>query len=203
MSTAEDLLARVRDHTPTKRGKKKVFEQPESSDFGEGVVLAFDQTLTKTGWSLVVHHHGLLGVPDCGVLEARPEGVTGFEETFAKDLLMEERIRRVVMQGSGYRLIAIVHEMPAVKGYRLESSLMAAAAIRRQVRRQVMNVPVVMINRQSAYAALVGAPADQKAKGTATVNRLLAYHRGQRWTQDIHDAVLLGLKHLHTPEEKR
>jgi Holliday junction resolvasome RuvABC endonuclease subunit len=207
VSAAEDLLAKVRNHAPAQGGTKKIFRRPWRDDFRDGLVLNFDQSLSKTGWSLLAANAEALGVLDCGVLESHPAGLTGFEETFAKDAAMGAQIEHVIESVAPRAywtgLEAIVHEMPSVKGYRLESSLMAAAAVRRAARSICPDIPVVMISRQSAYAALVGAPSSEKAEGTAIVNRVVTVHHGSRWNQDIHDSVLLGLKHLHHPREKR
>jgi hypothetical protein len=96
---------------------------------------------------------------------------------------------------------AVVHEMPAVKGHRIESSLMAAREIRRHASQA--DLPVVMVSRQHAYAVLVGHPHTSKAEGTARVNVLIPPEQRttKAWNQDVHDAVLLGLQWLHDEKQ--
>jgi Holliday junction resolvasome RuvABC endonuclease subunit len=74
---------------------------------------------------------------------------------------------------------------------------MAAREIRRVAKSY--GLPVVMINRQAAYALLTGDRHNQKRAMTRVVTRLVpAFMREtDRWTQDVHDAVGLGLTWLH------
>lgn len=207
MSTADELLARVRDHKPTKRGTKKVFERPERMHFMQGYGLCFDQTLSKTGWSVLEISSLGIVVWNSGMI--KPVAVKGsytneFERTFDKARQIEEGVTRLLHSAAGGRADFLVHEMPSVAGYRLESSLMAAWIIRQQVKEIRPDLPVFMYSRRSAYSALVGGSDAKKAEGTATVERLIhSRNLKDPWNQDVHDSVLLGLKHLHTPEESR
>jgi hypothetical protein len=202
-SALEDLREKISEHKG-KRGRRRAFTEPTLDDFAYGAVLSFDQTLTKTGWSLVANEPGNsvtepgLYIHAGGRLEAKaPAGLKGFEETFAKAAIMGEAIEEVVKAWQGVE--AIVHEMPAVMGYRTESSLMAAREVRRaNDQHPIWPCPIVMISRQQAYANLVGAPSIDKVHGTSRVNLLIPRERRNttRWNQDVHDSVLLGLQYL-------
>lgn len=202
----EALRERIKESSAgrKRRGRRRVFEAPTVEDFAYGWVLAFDQTLTKTGWALVCHNPPAdatprpvvpgLSIAAGGLIRPEIPALRSFEETFAKAEAMGEALGRVIDEHQWVH--AVVHEMPAVIGHRLESSLMAAREIRRANHGRR---PVSMISRQQAYATLVGAPHTDKAHGTARVNVLIP--REQRhtthWNQDVHDAVLLGLQHLY------
>lgn len=202
------LRAKIKEQAKTKRrGRKKVWHAPTLEDFAHGTVLAFDQTLTKTGWSLVACDEWGLGVLAGGVAQRPPlAGLKGFEETYAKAEQMGRLIEAIVSQCKPISIFdselpppdAVVHEMPAVIGHRLESSLMAGREVRRVVAEK-LDMPVTMISRQQAYATLVGAPSTEKAHGTARVNLLIPreQRRTTRWNQDVHDSVLLGLQWLY------
>jgi hypothetical protein len=205
VSTADDLLAKVRDHAPTKRGRRKVFEPPTEQDFETGFGVCFDQTLTKTGWSVLEHRNGRLMVWNADVIVPEaPQGAYAneFERTFEKARQIEVGVRALLKSPAGQGADFIVHEMPAVQGYRLESSLMAALIIRQQAALWCPKVSVYMISRRSAYGTLVGGSDLEKRDGTATVNRLVQRHNTRRWNQDVHDSVLLGLKHLYDREHR-
>jgi Holliday junction resolvasome RuvABC endonuclease subunit len=202
MASLDELRARVKEPKP---GKKKVWVAPYAFDFGFGRALAFDQTLTKTGWVLLGYDQACdgLGIYAGGVLVPEVHyRLDGFERTFAKAEVLAEKIDRVVgrFAETEARPDVIVHEMPAVRGHRLESSLMAAREIRRVAKSY--DIPVVMVNRQAAYALLTGDRHNQKRAMTRVVTRLVpAFMREtERWTQDVHDAAGLALTWLHGRE---
>lgn len=193
----DSLRERIKQAEKPKRGKRKDFTPVEASELAYGSVLAFDQSLTKTGWVQMKNYPKGLRIYRGGVLFPHYErSLKGFEATFAKDISVDSQISRIISGASG-QVEAVVHEMPAVMGYRLESSLMAAAAIRRAAAKNWL--PVVMVSRQRAYSTFVGSAYAEKSEGTRAVNALFPAHRREteRWTQDVHDAVLLGLTYLY------
>lgn len=202
-------LIRSRITTP-KKGRRKVFVSPEPEDFKHGKVLCFDQTLSKTGWSLLHRDETGLSIPFTGLLLAPEPDHRGFEQTLRKSISMKHQMEEVVGT-MGLDVDAIVHEMPAVVGYRTESSLCAAQALWSvcdDFNRNgsfVKAGPLVMISKQRAYRLLVGSKdTSSKTKVTETVNRLIDPERRKnvrRWNQDVHDATLLGLTHLYDPQE--
>lgn len=197
----ETLRSRIRSTPKRPRGRTKVWVQPGVLDMAHGWVLSFDQTLTKTGWSVLEHcpdsglrlHAGGVLVP-----EVSPD-LKSFEQTFARALALDMSIEILVSTWCD-RIDAIVHEMPAVMGYRIESSLMAAFCIRRAAVERSALDKVAMISKQHAKAVWLGPDKGyEKRHVTSLVNEMIpASHRTtQRWTQDVHDSVLLALQHLH------
>lgn len=198
---AETLRSRIK--TPAVRGRRKVFRLPEPEDFRPGTVLAFDQTLTKTGWVLL--HSGLSGLEILGGGLLRPQvdpSLTSFAETLEKSVLMKTAIAQIMSYFSFNVLApaqAIVHEMPAVMGYRTESSLGAAIALHIVADEIGIRERVHVMSKQRAYGHLVGVYPTEKKHVTTTVNRLISKDRRNTsaWNQDVHDAALLGLDHLY------
>ena len=202
---AETLRSRIK--TPAVRGRRKVFRLPEPEDFRPGTVLAFDQTLTKTGWVLL--SNGPLGLEIVAGGLLRPivdPTLTSFTETLAKAVSMQHQYVITLswhcLAGGNpdYRPEAIVHEMPAVMGYRTESSLGAAIALHIAAENLDLLDRVHMLSKQRAYGHLVGVYPTEKKYVTTAVNRLIPKDRRwtSAWNQDVHDAALLGLDHLYT-----
>lgn len=195
VSNLEHLRERIRE-ADRPRPRKKVWHEPTIDDFAFGVCLNFDQTLSKTGWSLLRSADGLT-VADSGTLGGIVEA-QGFDGTFAKGLRVYYEMDELLVS-YGDSVDAIVHEMPSVHGFRTESSLLAAYALRLVADQRGLTDKVVMISRQRAFSNLVGPKEYLKKYVTEAVNALvpLARRQGDRWNQDVHDSVLLGLQWLH------
>lgn len=190
----EQMRASVRAKGKDPRVTKKVWVQPEAEDFAEGSVLAFDQTLTKTGWAVVTCAGGI-GVTSGGMLVPRIDtSLKSFEQTLAKaeelGLLLDDLV------GEFYWVDQVVHEMPAVHGHRTESSLMAAREVRRVIA-ESLSKTVEAINRQAAYATIVGDRHAPKRVMKEAVERLAPTRHVERWNQDVSDAAGLALKYLY------
>lgn len=204
MDTLEEMRAATRAKGKDPRVTKKMWVQPEVEDFAYGGVLTFDQTLSKTGWAQVWND------PDDGlyirvadVLLVPAEVATGFEQTFLRAAEMGFLLDAVVEFWSDIP-VDIVHEMPSVHGKRIESSLMAAREIRRvNVEHHCRDIH--MINRQAAYATIVGDRHAPKRVMKAAVERLIPESRRtvRRWNQDVTDSVGLALKHLYDKKQEQ
>jgi hypothetical protein len=199
---AQEMRAKIAEQVATK-GKRKIKKQwtaPTLDDFAHGTVLALDQTLTKTGFSVVVRDHKGLSIVEGNVILPKiDESLTGFEQTLAKAASMGTLFDALMMM-LGSSVSAIVHEMPSVMGYRIESSLMAAREVRRAASTYARSVPVVMVSNQS-MRALLNPPEERYEKKFVkkAVEALIPdYQRvTKRWTQDVHDSVGLALTHLY------
>lgn len=201
-TTVRELRAKIAERVATKgkRKTKKQWKAPVPNDFGHGVVLAFDQTLTKTGFSMVVKNYRGLRITEGNVLVPEIfDDLSGFEETFAKAESLGALLTSTMMM-FGVGVDAIVHEMPSVAGWRIESSLMAAREVRRAASIYARGVPVVMISNQS-MRAMLNPPGerDEKRFVKRAVEALIPdYMRvTKRWNQDVHDSVGLALAYLH------
>lgn len=195
MTSVEQWRERVREHNKP-RPRRRVWHPPTLDDFAFGVCLNFDQTLSKTGWSLVRSADGLT-VADSGTLGGIVEA-QGFDGTFVKGLRVFYEMDELLL-AYGEEVDVIVHEMPSVHGFRTESSLLAAYALRLAADQRDLTDKIVMISRQRAFANIVGPKEYLKKYVTEAVNDLVPPERrqGDRWNQDVHDSVLLGLQWLH------
>ena len=198
-----DLLEQMRQRI-AEGGKpkvsKKAWTAPVREDFALGRVLAFDQTLTKTGFSLVVHDNASLRVAEANLLLPEVDkSLKGFEQTFARAAWLDLRLP-MLMALLAPQVDVVVHEMPAVQGYRTESSLMAAQCVRRAARGAVGGVPVAMVSNQTMRKVL-NAPEqrfEKKYVGQAVDALIPAEQRtAKRWNQDVHDSVGLALTYLY------
>lgn len=199
---AQELRAKIAEQVATK-GKRKTKKQwvaPVPNDFGHGRVLAFDQTLTKTGYSVVIKNYRGMRITEGDVLVPEiPEGLSGFEETFAKAEKLGSLLTSTV-SCFGPSVDVIVHEMPAVAGYRIESSLLAAREVRRAASIYARGVPVVMISNQT-MRTMLNPPEERYEKRFVkqAIESLISDHMRvhKRWTQDVCDSVGLALVYLH------
>jgi hypothetical protein len=189
--------------TRAPKSKAKAWTPVTNDRLAYGTVLAFDQTLSKTGFSVVRHDHTGLHVIEGNLILAATDSV-GFEETYAKAAYMEHAIDKVTMFLSA-GIDCIVHEMPAVTGHRTESSLMAGYFVRRAAHLSAPSVPVVMLSKRSAAALLIPPDKDRSSKANMTqaVNALIPRENRQtkRWNQDVHDSVALAVLRLHRQKE--
>jgi len=208
MTAEVDPLEKMRETLREKkvrapRSKKKPWEPVTLDRLAYGTVLAFDQTLSKTGFSVVRHDQTGIHVLEGNLILAATDSV-GFEETYAKAAYMEHAIDRVTMFLSP-AIDSIVHEMPAVRGYRTESSLMAGYFVRRAAHHSARGVPVVMLSKTSAAALLIPPEKDRTAKSNMSeaVNDLIPRENRQtkRWNQDVHDSVGLAVLRLYKQKE--
>ena len=204
---ALDLRAKIAEQVATKgkRKSKKVWVAPTLDDFAHGKVLALDQTLTKTGFSVVTRDYQGLHVLEGALIHPQwGSDLTAFELTFQKAMIMGQHFDALMMMTASC-VDVIVHEMPAVRGFRLESSLMAAREVRRAAFQYARGVPVVMVPNQS-MRALLNAPEerDEKKYVKVAVEALIPpQNRSHRhWNSDVHDSVGLAMTYLNQKGKK-
>jgi Holliday junction resolvasome RuvABC endonuclease subunit len=191
----EDTVSRI-----GKRKRRKEWVAPVLSDFAYGTVLCFDQTVNATGWAIIAHDDAGLTIPATGTVRPPPEDeLSGFEASLVRALYVSKMFVTVMLTTSIFEPDAIVHEMPAVAGYRIESSLLAALGVR-MAASTVLPLSVHMISNQSMKALLLHP--DQREEKKYVGHMLTRYltlnsQRGQTWNQHNHDAVALGLTYLH------
>jgi len=198
------IRARLRayvEEKPLPKRAKKEWKRPGVDEFAEGSVLAFDQTFAKTGWCILTVYDGFLHIVAKGVLKEPPSQFRGFEDTLMRALWMSDRITTVVveyvMRQSSMvpQPPVIVHEMPAVKGYRPESSLLAALAVRQAAARHDLGVFMQSNSHMRTVMTPPGSDRQSKVPLREAANHYLDTSKG--WNQDERDALLLGLTHLY------
>jgi hypothetical protein len=202
---AEEILRRIREKVA--EGKRprvpKAFRPPAFEDFVPDMqILAFDQSLANCGWALL-NTEKKITVVDSGTIRPPALGTVskGFEMTFAKAIGIASEVRTLVGSLEG-GFEQVVLELPAVVGYRTESSLAAAVAICIELDRRRLPTPD-FVSRQAAGSVLCGDRHASKNISSELVNNLVVDHptgTGQ-WTEHVRDAVFVGLKYLYLEEK--
>lgn len=195
MTSLEEKAAALK--AGTKRSKKPPWVQPTLDDLAYGTVLAFDQTITKTGFCLLSHRPSGLVVHDRGkMVEVAVPDLKGFADTLQRATWMAQRIRNLILSGKAeHTTMVVVHEMPAVVGHRLESSQMAALGV--SLACEERYVPRVMVSKQHVAAVLC--PPDDRY-GKPAITRATCQFldtKGRDWNQDSRDALALALTYLY------
>lgn len=199
----EEILARVKAAVAASniRRPKAAFRPPTPDDFAPDVqILCFDQALANCGWALL-NTEETISVALSGTIR-RPllNGEKGFEATFARSVSLSRAISQLLIELYG-QFESTVLELPAVQGYRTESSLIAAVTICVELDRMGLAQPH-FISRQAAAAHLVNDRHAPKAVTSQFVNAMVTTHpraNGQ-WTEHVRDSVLVGLEHLYLEE---
>jgi len=202
----EEILQRIRAAIEEGRRTKsrRAFRPPIPQDFTPDVqILTFDQTLTHCGWALLNTEEDI-SIPESGTIRTPILGsaIRGFQATMAKSVPLSRNIADMLNRLYG-QFEDVVLEMPAVSGYRTESSLIAAVTVCVELDRLGLAQPT-FISRQAAGATLVNDRHAPKSVTSAFVNSLVEDRRPTgvgTWTEHVRDAVFVGLKHLHIPEE--
>lgn len=201
----DDILQRIRAKIAEGRNRKvaPTFRPPTVADFRiESQILAFDQTLSNCGWALLNTDDGTLNVPESGTIKPPTlGGQKGFEATLAKAVPLASRIQHVLNMQFG-RFEEVVLELPAVVGYRTESSLIAAVMICVELDRMGCKQPE-FVSRQAAGSVLVGDRHASKAESSRFVNDLVSEHPTGPgcWTEHVRDACFVGMKFLYQEEK--
>ena len=168
-------------------------ELVEHPVLGHGEVLAFDQSITATGWIRLISGRGGLHVIEVGSISCPPDG---YPKGHAGTLLRAEYVAKEM--ASILRrvpVLDVVHELPAVGGRmaRPESSLLAALALRIEARRQGHGVHIVQ--NQHSKKVLVGNGNASKSEWHAGISKF-TYSGPKPTNEGQRDAFCLGLTFL-------
>ena len=175
----------------------KVWTEPEITEFLHGVnILSFDQSLGKTGWINLAVRWGQVEVARHGTLRTVTSN-DGFQGSFDR----ANHLRRRMSEEHGWLAFhgvpyAVVMEMPAVRGHRIESSFLAAYVVQEYCI-QFWQMPT-MISIQESRRSLAG-PGTQNDKkaGHAALARYIPESASRMWNEDERDAALNALNHLY------
>lgn len=174
------------------RKKPKVWVREPFTPVIPGPVLAFDQSISNTGWALMVAEYPF--VLARGNLRTSPGEVVGYEGTLQRAVELEEEIDHLVWTQKVPGLL-IAHEAPAVAGFRTDSSLLMSLAIRIVARRA--KLPVHMVYAQHAKRRMTGNANAEKPEVRSALEEMWPHLVGTRpWNNDVRDAVLVGLTAL-------
>lgn len=176
------------DAEPT---EEVVFEEPERYRF-QGTVVAFDQSLSSTGWAKVKIIGGQAVVREVGNIKTSAVA-KGHEDNLQRAMLVHRQVLQVMaMAKEGDTLV--VHETPPVGGRmsRPESSLLAALGIR--LAAQSLGMPLHMVGAQRAKKLLTGNSNADKKEVRATIDRVFPIVATLKpRNDDTYDAIALAL----------
>lgn len=187
---------------PRARRAKKEWVAPTAEDFAEGSVLTFDQTLTHTGWSVLHSLRGRVWVTATGMCIPSSTDLKGLVETLWRAEQIYEQIYQV-MSDHHHSVDFVVHEMPAVVGYRLESSLMAAREVQRAWLAVSSKSELRPVYNQHMEKVLLH-PDDRRVDKKRHVKEAVHRHvdlsllpRGSRLNEHVHDGMALGVTDMY------
>jgi Holliday junction resolvasome RuvABC endonuclease subunit len=203
-ASAAEVMARIEaSGKPTARKSKKEWVAPVGEDFDSESVLAFDQTLTHTGWAILRTFEGHVRVMLTGMCTPRDEdGLTSLILTLWRASEIGDQVHQVLAAHSR-SVDAVVHEMPAVHGMRLESSLLAAREVQRCWREVGAATSLTPVYNQHMEKVLLHPDDRQVDKKRHVKEAVLRYvdlsmlPKGSRLNEHVYDAMALGLTHLY------
>ena len=182
---------------------RALWAEPEPEDFRPIRVIAFDPSLSSTGWvSLRVYRplpeHTRIALLAKGTLRVRTE-LTGYLATYEKTSRMKALIEETLWREISYQCPpAIAWEAPAVHGHRLESSLLAGYCVYEASHRAGMAV-----SANHASWRLTGDASHDKDMIKAAVARYVPESEGRLWNEHERDALAIALTvSLDAPERE-
>jgi hypothetical protein len=182
-----------------KRSRKTTWIKPTGEDFADGLVLAFDQTFSKTGWCLVDVKDGEVDVQIKGFIQEPPiPDKPAFEDILQRSEWMYDRIYAVIWEATEWGPFGVVHEAPVLHAMRVEASLLGALAVRLATRKVLGQSPVIIENRRM-LGLLVPPDERYNQTGKSHITRaLLPYYDTRKgWNEHNRDALALALTHLY------
>src|SRR6516164_5273688 len=174
---------------------------PELDDFRRCKVLAFDPSLSATGWvHLRVSRIGAahrISVLARGTLRIRT-AETGYMATYERASRLRCLVDEVVCREQHYNWPSVIAwEAPAVRGHRLESSLIAGLQVYEASHRAG-----TVISANHASSLLCGNPLHDKQEIAAAVLRYVPGSDARTWNQHERDAAAIALAYSLDLEEE-
>lgn len=163
---------------------------------GRHKVLAFDGTLTNCGWVVMEVSKGKIAVLDKGTLKPRTHR-TGYHETWDKAGILERMLNQPHLVSYLRQADGIVAESPAVRGSRIESSLIAGLLVMLWCRDyadfcdvSATHVSKVLLGESRVLSA------ERKKRIREAVIRLYP-DAATGWNEHERDALATGAVHLY------
>lgn len=183
----------------------------EPADLAPALVLSYDQSLRNTGWCLLAADEGpdegdptiAVRVLACGTIRTKSAGDKGWYTTLAQydellPMVQSEMGALSLRLGEIVREFWVLHEMPSTAGFRPESSVLAAAAVRTSAARVRWADRLAMIGSQSGKALVANNAKASKTEITEGLAKL-PWIEGLDRLRNEHDrdALANGLAFLH------
>lgn len=199
MTLWDDLRAQVENR---RAARLAPWTPPEPKDFRPCRVLAFDPSLSSTGW-VKLHVSWLfrdlpprIVVAAKGTLRVKTD-LTGYLATYDKASRMKALIQETIWREQDLRWPSdIAWEAPAVRGHRLESSLIAGFCVY-----EASSGTGTAVSANHASHQLTGSPLHDKREIAAAVARYIPSSAGRTWNEHERDALAIALSvSLDAPE---
>lgn len=159
------------------------------------IVLAFDPSLSKTGWAIVSAYSPF--VLDTGMCPTQP--LDGEEGNLQRGVSIFNQTRDVMSHAYrtyGYRLVVAHEAPPAASGglYRTDATKSAGLAIR--IAADTLSLPIYMVSDTHAKNRMTGRSKEiTKAHLKVALEEFWPHlpTSKMRWNEDIRDAVIVGI----------
>lgn len=206
-ASAAEVMARIEASSqPRARKSKKEWVAPVDEDFGSGSVLAFDPSLTNTGWVMLVRPPlaGRVVALFTGVCSPPATDLGSDAMTLWRAHEVGKLVYDVVDRYGRERVQGIAHEMPTTTGRRIESSLLGSREVQRAAYELAASIPLTGIYVRHVHAVLL--PPEQRGRAHTkahTKDAVLRYvdlsmlPKGARLNEHVYDAMAVGLTHLY------
>lgn len=207
MSELDALRERIRE-TKTKSVKKRPpkWKPVTEIELSPLRVLAFDQTLSNTGWAVVGYDRKTgIEVIAGGIISPSKDARGSFWETYEKSIQLSIGVRKVFDEVADDVDFVCFETPPVGQAFRPESSLIAGQVVYAAARKA--DLPIVMVGNQRMRAKLI--PPEHRGERTKrsvkdAVEAIIPPKNRQldRWNEHIIDAVGLGVCSLIPKEDK-
>jgi hypothetical protein len=199
MSVLDDARSQLQGRKPPAKGDPWHF--PVLDDFAQGVrVLAFDATLSHTGWILFEVSPRWIIVRYKGCINPVTE-LTGYRGTWEKARHLRAALDSVILQHGSADAHRVVEAPSVGGGSRTESSLIAGLLVYLDWPRATHDLSATHVS-----AVLLGDPrvrsAERKVRIREAVIRLCPQAAEHGWNEHIRDALATGLTYLYDLNRK-
>lgn len=187
-------------HSQLQRGKRPApppWQPPLVGTFRNRMpVRAWDATLGHCGWVIIERVDREVLVRDKGTIHIDTE-LTSYLGTWERARLLRAEVRELM---DSYPCLPDVVESPAVRGHRLESSLIAGMTIWLETV-SPSGTGAAQVSRTHVFAVLTGNPRLKSAEGKkavkAAVARYVPESATRKWDEHQRDALAAALTYLH------
>jgi Holliday junction resolvasome RuvABC endonuclease subunit len=192
VTDAFDRLAKFRPGV-IPEGKPLIEVLDEREVRFHGVLLCCDQTISKTGWSILRCNTDTqtIVVTDTGMIVTPPTGIKGYQDYLLRGEDLALALQPLIEHRNPD---VIVHEEPPMgTGLRSPESSLAAAMVIRIVGQQ-HKIKTVSVHSKKAKKHLTGnGNADKKEVREVVLGRVRMLADKPRMNYDISDAIALGV----------
>jgi len=194
MTVTDDMRAQLQARRMPARFAAPAWTPPGVFDFAPWQpVLAYDATLTHTGWALLEVSALAVHVKAKGIINPST-GLTGYQGTWEKARQLRDALRNLHHQIGPH--VQRVVEAPSVGGgSRTESSLIAGMLVTMESPGGAVDISATHVSAVMLGDARIRS-AERKKAVRAYLAQLLPETTGRDWNEHMRDALITGLTYL-------